>query len=193
MASWAATAAGWVWPLNAIAPLIIFLATITDGIFGALFDFNLWVRAFIEKVGQFLNWEEIKAKLQDFLDMVANLWDWFEDKLEYVKGTISDWWEATRTTVLAWIATATQGLAGLLVAWDNFIKVTLPGLIDATWLAEWWKARLIDIDELIKSAFMPWRELLNTLESLKGDIGSFFTNPFDWLLERFTDWFLGKE
>jgi hypothetical protein len=193
MASWAATASGWVWPLNIIAPLIIFLSTITDGIFGALFDFRLWLRPFLEKVGQFLNWDEIKAKLQDFLDMVAHLWDWFQNKLEYVKGIIGDWWEPVRTTVLGWIATATQGLTGLLVAWDNFRKVTLPGLIDATWLGEWWRSRLIDVGDLVNSKLKEWFPFYDDLAQVMPAMKALFANPFDWLLEHFTDWFLGKE
>lgn len=38
-----------------------------------------------------------------------------------------------------------------------------------------------------------WGDLFTTWEDFRYAIVEFFQNPFDWLLDRFTDWFLGKE
>ena len=50
-----------------------------------------------------------------------------------------------------------------------------------------------DVDERIKEFQRTWQDLFNFYETFRNDIVAFFTDPLEFLLARFTDWFLGPE
>ena len=120
-------------------------------------------------------------------------WAWVTNAVQNITDTIGDWWLVAQTTVQGWIAAATEGLADLKVAWSTFWSVTLPTLVDFAWLTTWWTSRLTDIGNLIDSAFTLRSGLWEGWQEARTNVSNFITTPLDWLWERFTDWFLGRE
>ena len=189
----AAAAAAWVWPLNIVAPLVVAVSTIVDGIFGAFFDFRIFWRAFAQSVSELPLWGDIVAWLQEVIDQVAELWSWFSDWWGSVGDVITSWWATALVDVQDWIATATQGLASMLTAWDDFFTNTLPTLFDLDYAEEWWRSKLLDVGDLISSAFVEREDLWQGWSDFRQGVSDFFTDPLEWLWSKLTDWFLGPE
>lgn len=77
--------------------------------------------------------------------------------------------------------------------WNYFWSVTFPNLVSFQWLITWWNSRLLDVNNLINSAFMLRQSWWSGWQEIRNTVFAFFENPLDWLLDKFTDWFLGPE
>ena len=87
----------------------------------------------------------------------------------------------------------TANFTNLKAAWDTFWTVTFPTLVSWAWLTTWWNSRLEDIQGLINSAFTIREGLWTGWQDWRDKVVEFFTDPLEWLLAKFTDWFLGPE
>lgn len=72
----------------------------------------------------------------------------------------------------------------ILVKWDFFWKVTLPGLLTWQWLTDWWSGRLLDINSLITSAFTLREDFWRGWSDFRDQVAELFEDPEDWLLKR---------
>jgi hypothetical protein len=193
MASWAAAAAAWVWPLNIIAPLVVAVSSIVDGIFGGMLDFRVFYRTLELRVSELLDFDELLDRLSEPLDQLAALWAWFSDWAGSVGSLIADWWAGVEDTVLSWISVATQGLDNVLIAWETFTTEILPTLFDLEFAEEWYRSKLVAVGQLITSAFTERADLWAGWSDFRQSVSDIVSTPFDWLEARFTDWFLGGE
>lgn len=176
---------------------------------------NQWLYDANIKLGQLLNWSAIWSLIKSYIPNWDKIGSWFSSWTTIVSDTISSWWSATSTNVLSWISIATQGLAELKVAWSNFWNITFPGWTssldslksawDSFWiinypkllkivdLEDWWQSRLLDIQSLVNTAIVNITPAVEGWQELRNQVTEFFTNPWEWLEKKFTDWFLGAE
>lgn len=202
-----------------VGPVIsrIFLA-ISNIIFDLLTPiahFGDWVDDVADRLLKILSWDTIKSLIKVWLSGIETIITWFPDWAKHIRQVISDWWSSVSSTVQGWISSAVQvvkdlitqvvkDLATLQSAWDS-VKGKIPS-IDAviSWWSNvtanillivnsWWGERLREVDTLINSKLKTWFPFYDDLVKLWSTITTFFTNPLDWLLDRFTDWFLGAE
>lgn len=115
--------------------------------------------------------------------------DWFLSRWAWFITTINEWWGTVSTTVEGWIATATEGLSALKVAWDNFWVVTFPTLLDWFKLENWWSTRLFGIDKLINDTIKIWFPFYDELVSLWNEIKEFFVDPVEYVYNQLDEFF----
>lgn len=205
----------WVYPFWLAAGFFYQLSLIFNRLAGYFYDFNIWVDSVAVQVAKILSWDTIKGYIKSWLPALEAAVSWFSNAVTNVTSIISNWWSATSVTVQGWISAATQGLAELKVAWDQFTKVTfvnlsnlvnlvksqwdyftgttLPSLVSFSSLTTWWNSRLIDVQGLMDSAFTLRQSYWDGWQDWRDKVAEFFTDPLGWLESKFTDWFLGPE
>lgn len=184
---------GWVWPFSALSAPIYTLYVVINGLLTPIANFGEWVDDIATKIAAILTERGVIALLQTWLTYAEDAWDWISSALFNVWSIVDTWWSLTSFAVKGWLTVATEGLSTLIVAWGTFLKVTLPTLINSTGLDEWWQSRLQDIDTLLNSAFTTRAGLWSGWQEIRDQVVEFFNSPLDWLLDKFTDWFLGPE
>ena len=155
--------------------------------------FGDWATDVSNKVANILSSEGILGLIKSWFPWLEDIGNWFANIWTWLWTSIDTWWSTASTTVKDWISTATEGLAGLKVAWGNFFTVTLPTLFDLKYAELWWGGKLKDLGDLIDSKLKEWFPNYDTEAAQQPDRISFFAQPLDWLLNKFTDWFLGPE
>ena len=206
---------GWVWPFWHAAPFFYQLCLLFNTLAFGFSDFLTLVNYLQSKISQILSWSAIWSLLvqyaQPLLDVLKGLAAWWNS----IWSEIGTWWTATSVTVQGWISTATQyfnsvatawsnfwnnlwpqlttSFNSLKSAWDNFWKVTFPNLVSFTWLTTWWNDRLKDIDDWIDSKIKECAPFWEGWQDMRTNVLTFFTDPVEFIWERFTDWFLGPE
>lgn len=192
-AIWEYTASTWSWPLNTLYGFFIALSDIADGMFSGMLDFRTWLYALVDDLSEVFSWQSILDWLEDRVADINGVIAWIDAWETNVGYLVSKWWEHTGDTVKSWIATATQGLADMIAAWDDFVTVTLPTLFDLDYAEEWWLDKLVSVGQLISSAFVDRADLWAGWTDFRARVSEFFSTPFTWLEARFIDWFLGGE
>ncbi len=183
----------WVWPFYLIETPLYWVSQVFWDLLTPIAHFGDWVDAVADKVSQILGPEGIISLLKTWLTYAEDAWNWILGAVQNVTSIIGTWWSSISLTVQGWIDIAkkslldlidavSKSLASLGEAWGNFTKTVLPTL-----------ATIANVDDLVKSALKTWFPFYDALVSLWASIAEFFTNPFDFLLDKFTDWFLGKE
>lgn len=174
-----------------------------------------WYEDTVDALRDILSWATIKNYIRSWLEGIESAIAWFFDWWYQVGNRINYWWQGTWSTVQDWIAAATQGFDELKAAWDNFWNVTwpdilsqlelqrenwirfwavtFPTLVSFSWLGIWWDSRFQDVQDLINSAFTLRDSLWAGWQDIRDSVLEFFADPLEWLLTRFTDWFLGPE
>jgi predicted PurR-regulated permease PerM len=138
-------------------------------------------------------WEEFRQEVIDFFTEIPKwlneLWQYFLNFADTFAGWISDWWDGIFETVKDWVLTVVDKLKEIvtdigdtLERWvttvENFFTQVLPEL-----------AHKLDVLDMIKSFFEPWRDLLNFLSEVAADIGEFFSDPLAWVYNKLDDFF----
>jgi len=203
------------WPLTTIADFFyglhdIFFDTAVD--FG---EFFAWVRDVADKIGQVLSWEEIWNLLTSHIPFLEDVLNWFQKWWNNVTSVVTSWWSATQFTVRGWIDAAVSGfqslvnqvsssLASLQTAWDDF-KGRIPTLDGVTswwrnWIGNvlseiesWWSGAVGEVQGLIDSAFLARDSWWAGWQEMRENVMTFFTDPVEFIWDRFADWFLGPE
>lgn len=187
------TVSDWVWPFYYLANPLYWIKLAFWNLLTPIAHFGDWVNDVADKVSDILGPEGIISLLRTWLTYAENAWSWISNAFSNVWNIIDTWWTTAKTTVQGWIDIAKQAvislldtvsksLASLQTAWDNFRTITLPTLATGK-----------VVSDLINSSLRTWFPFYDDLVKLWDGIKAFFVNPFDWLLEHFTDWFLGKE
>lgn len=134
-------------------------------------------------------WSEIHEWIDKLELDIGKIWDWIVTEAGAIWNILTEWWEGTRTTVLGWIDTATQGFNDLKAAWNTFWTITFPNLVSFQWLTNWWGGKLSEIDALIKSRLQEWFPFYNALFELWNEIVDFFKDPLDWCYHKLDEFF----
>jgi len=165
----------------------------------AAIDFVLgWINALAEWAASVVAWlDELRQEIIDgfnvFVEWLNELWNSLTNILDTWWDSLAEWWNARIEDVKDLIAVAVQwvneriddvmtALDSIAVWWENFTTEVLPTL-----------ASKFDITAAFDEFMLKWQDLFNTWEEFRDSIFDFFSNPFDWLLDRFTDWFMGGE
>ena len=178
---------------DAVADIFYDLYRVFAHLAMSFYDFNELLEDWEDEIRDILSWSNIRSLIRDWLPDLEDTIDWWIDRWHWFQNEVGDWWDDVKSTVQGWIDIATEGLDSLVAEWDNFWTVTFPTLVSFDWLDTWWKDRLKDIDKLINDTIKDWFPWYDNLVQVKDELFEFFTDPLEWLLGKFTDWFLGPE
>ena len=182
-----------MWPLYLLGTPLYYLHYLSWRLLTPIAHFGDWVDDVAAKVANILTWSTIWSYILSYVPNLVAIRDWFYNWWSNVRAVVADWWPTVVPTVQGWVNDAKQlaqalvanvqkELSSLHTSWDNFWTLTYPTLIsknDANAL----------MDTKIKESEPFWKGW----QDVKDNVVKFISSPLDWLLERFTDWFLGKE
>ena len=205
----------WVWPFYLLKyPLY--------GLYGSFYwleegfyEFYQWLLWAEERLQETFSWSYIRSLIRSWLYGIEEALDWFNNWGYWVGQYVSSFFATVLDDILAYIDLAVEGLDTIIVSWDNFWNVTWPGLllsllelqanwtqfwsvtfptlVSFDWLDTWWQSRLYDIQDLINTALLELSGTLEGWQEIRDQVIEFFNDPWAWLEQRFTDWFLGGE
>lgn len=206
---------GWVSPFWHAADIFYQLYLIFNDLAWSFYDFGQWVDYATDQLGDILSWSNIRTLILSWLPDIEDVVDWWNRWRTWVTEALNDWWQATKDTVIGWISYATgwlsdwidsleSALITLKAAWDEW-SYKIPSF-DMVW--RWftdWQSKVLahiitwgalpatGINSLIDSWFKAYTPFWAGWQDVKDNVFAFFASPLDWLLDRFTDWFLGPE
>jgi len=206
---------GWVWPFYLISDFFYSLSSICADLSWDFYYFNDWILEVADKIQHILSVDNIYSYFKTYFDAALDAWDWVVDAWDTIWSEIDDWWDTIRPTVQGWISAtedwlsdwidAVEGsLNSLRAAWNEW-KVEIPSFNELwAWFGNWWGSVLAHIiawgaltatqvDTLIDSWFRQYAPFWEGWIDIKDQVIEFFTDPLEWLLGKFTDWFLGPE
>lgn len=174
-----------------------------------LISFAQWVWALEDKITNFLTRLQLDAIIATPLAMLSQVWNWFIDRVYYIRDIINTWWVATSLVVLSWIdvakaslqqiiATVQTGLNQVSTWWGDFVSLTLPTLLDISWLTsffgkgiasigEWFTTQKERIEGWIGVATDAIVGVVNEHSDILDIVTELFTNPVEWLKTNFLD------
>lgn len=206
---------GWVWPFNLTANFFYEASWVFLRLAWNFYDFSLWVDDIATKIVTILSWDTIWDLVLTAVPSLEEIRDWFYAWQFHVWQELTNWWRAKSVTVLGWIEEAKEDLL-TWIDWLHGEIIELRGEVDdligqipnvteitawfSNWwgnilanLGTWWDDRLLDVQGLIDSAFVTRDQFWAGWQDIRDRVFDFFDDPLEWLLERFTDWFLGPE
>lgn len=156
-------------------------------------QFGYLVNDVADKVSNILSSVDIIKLLKTWLQYAEDAWAWVNDAPSKVWGLTTEWWRSTNNPIRAAIdgiiqlakdlvAGVQKELTEVHTAWDDFWTITYPTLISAK-----------DANDLMDTKVKETKPFWEGWSDVKDNVVKLISAPFDWLLERFTDWFLGKE
>jgi hypothetical protein len=217
--SWFLTAyyevSGWVWPFNNLATPLweIYYAFIYLVIYFR--DFRDWVNDTANRLLDIIGYDEIYSYFSTFINYATNAWSWVLNAWSNVTAIINTWWSSASLTVQSWIDYTKEILLllydelrlqviALEALWAQFLDwiPTLSEII--SWYANAWGWILShilawgglsasSILALILSTLKEWFPWYDDLAAIWDQIVAFFVAPWDWLQEKFVNWWLGPE
>jgi hypothetical protein len=190
-ALWKYEASTWSWPLSMLEGFFIALSDAADGWFTGWLDFRTWLYNLADIIGEVTSWQSVIIWVESAIDALEAAVTWISSWSTYVGDLVSAWWDVVSGVVQDWIETATTGLAGMLEAWTDFVTNTLPTLFDLEYATLWWRDRIVEVGDLIASAFEERSDLWDGWSDFRQAVSEIVSSPFDWLEARFADWFLG--
>lgn len=206
---------GWVYPFWLAAGMFYNLCGIFNRLAWNFYDFGQWVDAAADKLEDVLSWSYIRSLIQSWLPDLENAVSWWHSWTAWVRQKIDEWWNSAKDTVQGWIDIGDQWLKDLIddaQTWlarlqssMNDIIGMLPSITEiTTWFSDWWgnimtplttwwNNRVLVIQGLIDSNFTDREPFWSGWQDVKDNVIEFFSSPLDWLVDHFTDWFLGPE
>lgn len=206
---------GWVTPFWYAAGFFYDLCQVFNYLAWDFYDFGQWVYEITDEIGEILTWSNIRSLIRSWLPDIEDIVDWWDRWWVWVGEEIDSWWDYTRGIVEGWISYATGWLSDwidsiestlvtLEAAWDEWVAKIPSFDMVWGWFTDWWAnvlAHIITwgaltatgINSLIDSWFKLYEPFWAGWQDVKDNVIEFFNSPLDWLLDRFTDWFLGPE
>ncbi len=206
---------GWVWPLELLGPPLYYLYRGFS--FLAIFFgyFDDWAMDVADKLVGIVDLSQIQSYFGYYFEAALNAWDWVSNASWNIWELIDAWWSSVQYTVRGWIdealyITSTQieavriTLTQIEAAWADF-KGRIPSIdeVIAWWsdwggnvamaIATWWAGTLLEVQGLIDSAFIERQSWWAGWSDFRDQVALFFSDPLEFLLAKFTDWFLGPE
>lgn len=205
----------WPYPLWKGSALFYQLHRRFNSLAWAAVDLREWLDFASDRLQEVLSWSNLRGLIRGWLPDLERTVSWWRGWSSAVEREIASWWSSARSTVRGWIEAGEQGLRSLIEgsrAWlaglqstaDRFLSMlpTLselgawfrdwPGQVLAT-VGAWWTGAVRDVQGLIDSAFVSRDPFWAGWQDVRSGIVTFVSDPWEWLLERFTDWFLGPE
>jgi hypothetical protein len=202
-------------PLSSLASFFYSLSLLFTSLSYAFNDFRAWLYNASDKISKILSIDTIVSYFNTWINYATNAWNWILNAANVIAYNIGAWWNTTQQTVLYWIDQAKQWalaqvnnlattLAPVLAGWNSFVA-SIPSLNEillwfTNWwanvlshLSSWWAERLLDIKTLFDSWTLDLAPFWEGWQEIRETVFSFFNNPFDWLWDKFTNWFLGAE
>jgi hypothetical protein len=187
------TVKDWVWPFNLLADPIYYVYWGCRLALNPILSFNLWVDYIIYQVSRIRSWEDIIGLLETWRTMAENAWAWVLDWRDNVLSAIDTWWNSSDNPIRPYVDSTWQSAKDLVAnvqkevsqvhaAWDDFWTTTYPTLISSS-----------DANTLVDTKITEASPFWAGWQDVKNNVVTFITAPLDWLWERFTDWFLGRE
>lgn len=183
---------GWIWPFNQVAFLFKWVRDNFQAVASAFASFSTWLESLWAIIQTLISWDNLRSWFFPYLDILITVWNWVGNAVSNIWNVITNWWSATATTVQSWIAAAVQGFQGMVALWNYFWNSILPNLMT---VAQWyllWPLKLMEITGLIDSSFLTREGFWKGWQEVRDNVVGFITAPLDFLLDKFTDWFLGK-
>jgi len=203
------------WPLSSIASWFRYLYQTFNELAWDFSDFFSWLLDMADQIEEALSWSTIKSNIISWFRYLGDLSDIFYYFGNNVASVVTSWWSATQWTVRGWIDAAVSGFNSMLTAWSNFWNNLWPQMTSSfnslksawenfTWytlprlpswgdIEDWWSGRVGDLQGLINSAFTDRASLWEGWQELRDNVVEFFTDPVEFIWDRFADWFLGPE
>lgn len=206
---------GWVWPFNLAADFFYEASWVFQQLAWNFYTFSLWVEDIATKIVTILSWDTIWDLVLTAVPSLEEIRDWFYAWQFHVWQELTNWWRATSVTVLGWIDEAKDDLL-TWIDWLHSEIIELRGEVDdligqipnvteiTAWFSNWpgnvtsvintwWTSTMGEVQGLINSAFVIREPFWAGWQDIRDKVFDFFEDPLEWLLERFTDWFLGPE
>lgn len=212
--SWRTRISGWRW--------VILVWTIDiGGIILDVIDWFLgWVNWGIYQAEQ--AWNKAVAAWDKAVEEARALGKRIDKEVDKLLGKINawwaqldDWWGATYHSVKEWVRTLVGRVEdtltdlqrlfnNLALAWEDFKRSTLPKLLDFSWVTtffgkgisridDWWLPTRQKLEDSLSAITGNIISEVNQINKKLADWGGFFANPWQWLQDKFADWFLGVE
>jgi hypothetical protein len=205
----------WSWPWTVTSSWWHSIAMLLQNIYLGFLDFDAWVVNATTEIGKILSISAIQSYFQTWINYATSAYNWVVNAVSNVTTTVNAWWTSTQATVKVWINDVKQwaqaqidNLATTLTevqTWWNDFKSKIPSLDEVlswfvnwwtnilTQLQTWWEERLTDIESFFNSWALSLAPFWEGWQDIREIVFNFFNNPFDWLWDKFTDWFLGGE
>lgn len=205
----------WVYPFNLVATPFLIITSLFQSWLDPIANFGEWADDVWARVQKILDEGGILSLILWVFPWLPDVGNWFATRVSWLTMVISDWWSAAQLTVQGWIEIAKETLqaliynlsmwlASLQASWDAFWTVTWPewtaklDILKASWDAFWVTtfptlANWTGVSSLIDSTLRSWFPFYDDLIAIWNEVVEFFTDPLEFLLTRFTDWFLGPE
>ncbi len=217
VASWDAyqEVKGWVWPLHLLSEPLYDLHWAFYNLYYYFGEFNEWLTWASDRINDILSIWDIFSLTTTWRTYASAAWAWVLDAWWNVWDIVDSWWSTTSLTVQAWIDQAiydvntlgdqvVASLGDLRSSWEDFLTLTWPSMVaDLGGLRVDFVNFLVNIlpglatwtgvNDLVESTMRSWFPFYDDLVIIWDDVAEFFTDPWEWLLSRFTDWFLGPE
>ncbi len=206
---------GWVWPFYYLQYPLYALYEAFWYITYYFGQFNEWLDWAAGRLAAIFSLEQITAYFRTWIDAAINAWNWVVNAFQNVWNIVDDWWSSAKYAVLAWIDDAKlwfqalldeanawlarlqsywDSIAGKIPTWDEVVTwwKSWPGQVWSV-ITSWWGGALLDVMGLIGTAFTERDSWWAGWEDFRDKVAEFFTDPLEFLLNRFFDWFLGPE
>lgn len=205
----------WAWPFNNLATPLYWVTLFFYQLTTLFTSFNDWVSYTADMIASILNWTSIKALIKSWLTGIESVISWFASWASNVTSVINSWWSSVKNTVKGWINDVEDYLWSLInnlsTSFTN-LKVQVQTLLDKiptineilAWFGDWWGKILANIiswgaltatqiDAVIGSWLKSYAPFWAGWQDVRDNVIGFLSNPLDWIMDKFTDWFLGPE
>jgi len=205
----------WPWPLWIVAEIFYDLSRLFSWLAWDFSDFGEWVYDTALSLRDLLDWSTIWSYITIYVPNLEDLRDWFYDWYWNVYVVVAEWWLTVEAEVKDWIDEAIEGVqifldqvsATIVQLGENVDQLIdrIPFIDEAqAWFTDpaghiidavisWGAATIEGVQDLIDSEIKTWFPFYDDLAAIWGDIVTFFTDPWEYLVGKFTDWFLGSE
>lgn len=196
---------------DVMGDLFNYLSDFTSEVAGYLYDASDWYDEVVDKLSDILSWSTIWDYILDYVPNLIEIRDWFYDKANHILDLIDAWWGTVTSTVQDWIDVAVEAFQSQLDDLNSWVT-TIQEFIDEieldfpdvsailSWFSNWWENilselelwwndKLLDIQDLIDSAFIARDDLWSGWQDWKAQVAEFFIDPWEWLYNRFDDFF----
>lgn len=194
----------WIWPFNYVSNIFYYGYIAADNLAYYFGYFGDWCNDVWNRVLNILSWDNIVNLIRSWLSNIEQVVYWFFNWWNNVLDVINQWWSTIQDTIKSWIDTAIRYLQvgyqqitnflnyiwpsfenllnSITSEWQSFRDTTLSSLVTFHFLTSWLNSYSITVQNLINSTLNSWFPFY-------GDMVLFFSNPVQFLWERFTDWF----
>jgi len=178
----------------------------SDEVWGWVLDVRSWTttqintarNSILTTISNLESWTiaEINSVRDSILAAISTVESWTTAQLNTIRAsilaaisTVESWTTAQLNTIRASILAAVSDIEAWTIAEINTIKDLLGALIDwdkfIGWITAWWNDRVLDVQNLINSAFTSREPFWAGWQDWKDRVTEFFTDPEDWLYKAF--------